>query len=155
MKIEENNKAETKDLIDQAIHINNVIVNIPTNLNWDEYPQALCKLQHSILDLKIQLFNTERQIESYEYAIKAKDWKGMGSNDAERQARLKILLFSEKEYKDLDNKFNELTWSIKRNEIELERLENEFKVKRLKFRSVIVQSELFGGLPIDSSEEDY
>jgi hypothetical protein len=155
MKTKENNSETTTDLIDQAIHINNITVDIPKNLKWDEYPQAICKLNHHILDLKIQLFNTERQQEIYEYNIKAKDWKGMGSNDSERQARLKLLLFSEKEYQDLDNKFNDLTWSIKRNEIELERLENEFKTKRLKFRSAIVQSELFGGLPIDPSEEDY
>jgi len=126
----------------------------PDSIQWDGYPRVIYNLKLHILNLRQALRTTEREVELNVLSLKAKDWKGMGTNNDERDARLKLILADDADHQKLEERVQALDFAIKRHDLEAEKLEGEFKAKRLRYRAAVVNAELFGGIPIDNTRDD-
>lgn len=119
-----------------------------TDLKLEEYPGAIAKAQKNALKMKKDMAEIERARESREALLKSTDYKGLGSNKEERDAKFSMLLLADETYRTLSDDYDMLDWKVREAEIDIAALEREYSVAHLRYRSVVIQSEIFGGLPI-------
>lgn len=128
---------------------------LPERILLQQYPAVLRDFKKHVLKLKKMKFDLERELENRKNLLQRTEYKALGTNKEERDAGFCLLLNDDAEYRGYRDDIEAIDWTLKDQDIEIEKLESDFKTLMLRRREAVVASELFGGIPLTDTEKPF
>lgn len=126
---------------------------LPHSISVFEYPRYIRDFEKHVNRLRRSLAEEESLRDARHAFLHGMEWHGMGTNDKIRDSRFKVRLLEDDLYQQHERVIANLFWHIKTEQTDLDKLTSESINARLRYRSNIVATELFAGVPIDPEKE--